>query len=201
MKENLLKIRKALKKKKPFFLRQDAHKKGKVSNNWRKPKGSDSKMRVGKKGYRRSVEIGWKSPALVKGASPEGLMPVTVNSVSQLQALNPAEQCAVISSQVGNKKRIAILQEASKSKVNVMNFKDVAKAVEALQKAFEEKKKAKTELKKLRDDKKEATKKAAEKKKAEEKKKEEEAKKEEAPAEDKKLEEKKEQEKILRTKQ
>ena len=61
--KELLDKRKALKKKKPVFTRQDAHKKKKVGWKWRKPKGSDSKMRVGKKGYKRSVRPGWGSPA------------------------------------------------------------------------------------------------------------------------------------------
>ena len=49
-------------KRKPDFIRQDAHKKPKLGYKWRKPKGSDSKIRKHLKGYRVGVSVGWKKP-------------------------------------------------------------------------------------------------------------------------------------------
>ena len=51
-----------MKKKKPKFIRQDAHKKGRLAKKWRKPKGLQSKMRLCKKGYRKRISKGYKSP-------------------------------------------------------------------------------------------------------------------------------------------
>ena len=65
--ENLLQLRKRIKAKKPNFVRQDSHKQKEVKKKWRKPKGMQSKMRLKKKGYRKSVSIGYGSPKKVNG--------------------------------------------------------------------------------------------------------------------------------------
>lgn len=44
------------------FIRQDAHKKAKLKNLWRKPKGLHNKMRLQKKGYRRLPKVGMGTP-------------------------------------------------------------------------------------------------------------------------------------------
>ena len=59
-KEDLLKIRKRIKTRKPKFIRQDAHKKKEVNDKWRKPKGRDNQMRLKRKGYPQVVSIGFK---------------------------------------------------------------------------------------------------------------------------------------------
>ena len=43
--QRLLELRKRIKRKKPEFIRQDAHKKKSLESKWRKPKGLHSKMR------------------------------------------------------------------------------------------------------------------------------------------------------------
>ena len=53
-KKDLLEFRKKIKAKKPNFIRQDAHKKGEIKKKWRRPKGLQSKMRLHKRGYRKS---------------------------------------------------------------------------------------------------------------------------------------------------
>ena len=71
--KTLLNIRKKIKSKKPFFFRQDAHKNLKLGDKWRKPKGLHSKMRLGFKGYRKSVSIGYGSPKITKNLHKSGL--------------------------------------------------------------------------------------------------------------------------------
>ena len=85
---DLLKLRKKIKRKKPVFLRQDSHKKGRLKGKWRKPKGTDSKIRFGIKGYRRSVKIGWKSPKEVRGKHKSGLAIKLINSINELNKIN-----------------------------------------------------------------------------------------------------------------
>ncbi len=196
--KELLKKRKLLKKKKPEFIRQDAHKKKKVGWKWRKPKGSDSKMRVNRKGYRRTVKKGWGSPKAVRYADQEGLLPVTIRNTKDLQKLDPAKNAIIISSNTGTKKKMEVIEQAASRNIRILNYKDPEKHLEELKKMQEQKKEEKKKLKKERDKKREETKKEAEKKKAkEEKEKKEKEKTEEKTEEEKKLEEKKERDKTL----
>ncbi|MFH1063464.1 MAG: 50S ribosomal protein L32e [Candidatus Woesearchaeota archaeon] len=195
--KELLQKRKLLKKKKPHFSMQDSHKKKKLESKWRKPRGSDSKMRVSRRGYRRSVRIGWGSPLAVKGLDAEGLMPLAVNNVSDLDKADPKKHVIVLSSGIGIKKRIELIQKALNQKFKISNYKDPAKFIEDMKAGFQEKKKQKEKLKETRDKKKEETKKEAEKAKAKEAKEKAEDKAEEITEVDKKAEEKKEKDKIL----
>jgi large subunit ribosomal protein L32e len=204
-KSDLLAHRATVKSKKPFFLRQDAHKKKKLSYNWRRPKGSDSKMRVSLRGYRRQVRAGWKSPTEVRGLNRTGFVDVLVNNVLELANIDPNTQSVLISGKVGLKKRIAILNEAAKRKLPISNFKSPETYVADAFKKRDDAKKKKQESKQSRDAKREQTKKDAEKKKekeAKDKKAEETAAPAEAvaQAEEKKLEEKKEKDKLLTAK-
>ncbi len=131
---------------------------------------------------------GFGSPSAVRGLHASGLKPVLVSNAEQLLKLNK-EEGAVISSKVGMKKRLALVDEASKNNITIINIKDIKKFVEEKKKAFEEriaKKKTEEEKKKAEKEKAKKAKKAAkEEKPAEEK------------AEEKKVEEKKEKDKIL----
>lgn len=136
----MLDIRKSSKAKKPTFLRQDSHKKGEISNNWRKPKGLQSKMRLKKKGYPRSIEIGWKSPTLVRGLTQDGLKPVIVNNVKDLE--NQKDVGLIISKSVGKKKRVEILNKAKELSLKVINI-DSEKYLKSVTEFMESKKKQK----------------------------------------------------------
>jgi len=150
MKE-LLEIRKILKDKKPEFIRQDAHKKGEISFKWRKPKGLQSKMRLGKKGYPRCVEIGWKSPKLVRGLDANGLKPVLVNNPKELAKIDTKVDGAVISKKVGNKKRIEIINKAKELNVTIINIADVEAFAKGIQEKMDAKKEKKTATKKFKE--------------------------------------------------
>src|SRR3989344_2013441 len=101
MNSRLLQVRKELKRKKPYFIRQDSHKKVEVKQKWRKPKGHHSKMRHGFRGYRRSVEVGWGSPKEVYGLHPSGLNQITIGNVSELNKIDSSKDGALISAAVG----------------------------------------------------------------------------------------------------
>ncbi|MBU2561302.1 MAG: hypothetical protein KKD17_03315 [Nanoarchaeota archaeon] len=197
--KELLQKRRLLKKKKPKFIRQDAHKRKKLSWNWRKPKGSDSKMRVSRRGYKRSVRKGWGSPSLVRGLDRTGLVPFTVNRPADLANADPKKHIIVISSTVGTKKRVAIIEQALSKNLKIANFKEPAKLVTEVKEQFEKKKKEKEKLKEERAKKREAAKKEAEKKKEKEKKEKEKSEEEaaELTEEEKKIEDKKEKDKML----
>ncbi len=169
---NLAEARKLLKRKKPTFLRQDGHKKKKLSKGWRRPRGWQNKVRLGKRGYRRKISVGYKSPCQARGIDPCGLFPVRVHCLKDMERIDEKRQCIVIASAVGQKKRLQILRNAVERKIAVQNIKDPAdyirRADEMLQKR-QEHKKAKKEEEKKAAAKKEEEKKAAAKKEEEKK--------------------------------
>mgnify|MGYP006273498189 CR=1 FL=1 len=198
--KRLLEARKTQKKRKPNFIRQDAHKKPKLDERWRRPKGSDSKMRLAKKGYRKTVSVGYRSPAGVRGLTGSGLTRVHVARITDLSSIDPKEQCAVIVSGTGMKKRMEILEEAIAKNIKVYNYKDPKVTLDSMKETLEKKKEQKKKA--------EEVKKEKEKQKQEESKKKEEEQKEEQKKQDESLEdvtekedakekEKKEKDKVL----
>lgn len=146
--DELLKIRKEIKKNKPDFIKQDAHKKNRLKNNWRKPRGRHSKLRLGKRGHGKCPGVGYSSPKKVKGLNKEGLKEVIVKSVKDLE--NVKDEVIVISGKVGIKKKLVILEEIKKRNLKVINIKDKDQLIKKIQdkKAERLKKKGKKEEKK-----------------------------------------------------
>ena len=179
-----LELRKKIKSKKPKFLRQDGHKKAKLKNVWRAPKGRQSKMRLKKKGKRKQPSLGYSSPKEVRGLSPKGLKPIMINNIHELSNIKEGEGI-ILSGKIGNKKRLEIIKKIQELKLNLLNIN-----AEDYLKKIQEKLEKKKESKKEKLSKKEKTKKELEKK-TKEKKKEETVEKTEEEKEKKEKEEKK----------
>ncbi len=126
-----LAIRRRMKGRKPAFLRQDAHKKVKLTPSWRKPKGSDSKMRVRKRGYNTPVSRGYGAPLEARGLHASGLQPVLVATVAELDRLDVKRDGAVLKRTIGGKLRETLLAHAATKKITVLNVKTDAAAVAA----------------------------------------------------------------------
>lgn len=177
MKE-LLELRRKLKKKKPKFLRQDAHKVKKLEKKWRAPKGRHSKMRFKLRSYRKQPSIGYSSPRKIRGFDSKGRVEVKVETINDLEKIKE-NRVIVIGSTVGTKKKITILKKAQEKNLHVKNVDNIddfiKQAEEKLKKKKEETKEKEQEKKKAKE---EALKRAEEKKKEEEKKTEEEKEKE-----------------------
>jgi large subunit ribosomal protein L32e len=193
MMADLLKLRKAIKKKKPEFIRQDAHKKPKLKKKWKRPKGLHSKMRLCIKGYRRSVEKGWGSPREARGLHPSGLKAVLVYAVADLDKIDAKVSGGIISAGVGLKKRVEIAKAAKERGIMILNVK-----VDKFLAGFEEEMKKRKEMRAKWIAEKEKKKKEKEAK-AKEKKEEKLA--EKLTEEEKKEKEKEEKEKILTKKE
>ncbi len=178
---SILEIRNKLKKKKPEFLRQDAHKRKRLSHSWRRPRGIHSKMREQIKGRRRSPRIGWGSPRAVKGLTRDGLSPLHVYNEHQLAQV---KQPIVIARTVGMKKRAAIVRKAVENKIKIINVKDPQAYLANVEKQLNERK----QRHKLN---------LAEKKKAEQAAKKAEPEKKEETPEEKEAREKEEKRKVL----
>ncbi|WP_397470783.1 50S ribosomal protein L32e [Pyrofollis japonicus] len=121
--ERLLKVRKLLKSKKPEFLRTLWWKFPKFKNNpkWKRPKGIDNPIRLKLKGRPPMVDVGYRSPAAVRGLHPTGLEPVIVYNAKDLDKLDPAKHIVYIASSVGLRKRMEIVKEAKSKGFRVAN--------------------------------------------------------------------------------
>ncbi len=194
--KKLLEVRKTIKDKKPEFKQQNFGRKKRISDRWRKPKGHQSKMRHAFKGYNIMVSQGWRSPVEIRGTDRLGNETIIVSNVKDLDKVQK-HQAAVISGNVGNKKRMEIIDAAEKLKITITNIKvDKFKAKIAKAKHDKDKEKAvKSEKKKKTIE--DSLKKAEKKEKDKSKKSTESAEVAEEKAEEQKAEEKKERESVL----
>ncbi len=190
-KEKMLKLRKALKSKKPNFIREDYQKRACIPMPWRRPRGLHSKMRHRFAGHRARVDPGYGSPKAVFGLHPTGYEQVVVNTLEELSRLNPNVQGAIMGGTLGVPKRIALLTKAKELGVKVLNVKDIDAELRQIQDSIAARKEAKA--------------KAANEKESSAKEKEAKAKKpelaEKISEEEKKKKDKEEKDKVLTSKQ
>jgi large subunit ribosomal protein L32e len=192
MDKRLIEVRREVKARKPTFVRSYFSRKKNLKKCWRKADGLHNKIRLCHRGQSGRVEVGYGSPREVRGLSREGLLFVTVANVSQLNGLDSKSQIVVISSTVGNKKRLAILSEAKKIGLKVYNYKDVDKKMDLINQTLKNSKKKSEDAKKRVEVRLKKTSKKEDKNKEETK---EDVKKEDIKKEEKKKEEKKENKK------
>ena len=147
MTEALLDLRKKLKKRKPVFLRQDNHKKKGMKAKWKRPKGLQSKLRLGKKGHRKKVSTGYGSPRQVSGLLSNGLKPILVANLTDLDKADKIHSI-VISSQVGLKKKLTIVKAALDKGITIFQVKDAKEYLKTKEEAYKERLKKKLKSKK-----------------------------------------------------
>ncbi len=172
------------------FIRQDSHKKVKLGEKWRRPKGLHSKLRLQKKGHPKGVSIGYGNAIKEKFTLKNGLMPVLVDCLKDIERIDSKKQCAIISKNIGLKKKIEILKEISKKGIKVSNIKDVNEFIKKSEEKIKEKKQEKNKAEKEKQEKKKQIEKEKKDKESIEKK-------VKKTDEEKKEEEKKEKDKIL----
>ncbi len=114
---------KIMKKNKPVFRRYLSWRFWKFERReyWRKPKGNDSKMRLQLKGYPPIVKAGYGTSREIRGLHPSGLKPVIISNAKELEKLDPAKHIVVISSTVGLRKRLAIVEAAREKGLRIAN--------------------------------------------------------------------------------
>lgn len=139
----LLNLRQKLKSKKPTFIRQKAHGLKKLEKVWRAPKGIHSKLRKKKKGHMKHPSVGFSSPREVRGFSPSGLKPILVINIKQLDKIK--NEGIVISSLVGNKKRIELLKKIKERNLVVLNIKNVDDYIKKIEDNLQSRKQKKKE--------------------------------------------------------
>lgn len=159
--KNLLELRNKLKRKKPKFVRTDANVM-KQFKNWRKPRGRHNKRRLRKKGHQKNPSIGYSSPREVKGLTRQGLKPILINNINDLNKVTK-ENIIIISGKLGLNKKLKLLEKIKEHNYPVLNLKNIDEFVKTSKEKLELKKQ---EIKKEKE-KKEKSKKEAEKKKKE----------------------------------
>jgi large subunit ribosomal protein L32e len=142
---NALEQRQKMKARKPHFAKQDAHKRAKLTKAWRRPRGYQSKMRLGKRGYARAISAGWGSPRSVEGLARNGLRPVSVATLSQLEALDVKKECAVLVRTLGARRKEELLTKAKERKVIVLNAANIDTTLAKLREAKAVRSKARAE--------------------------------------------------------
>jgi len=116
-----IELRRKIKRKKPDFVRQESWRYDRVDENWRKPKGIDSKMRKEVKGWPARVKIGYRGPRKARALHPSAYREVIVYNVDDLNHVNPMTEAIRIAHTVGAKKRTEILNRAKELGIHVLN--------------------------------------------------------------------------------
>lgn len=120
--KRLLKQKKKKNSRKPEFKRQEWYKTVSLGEKWRKPKGINSKQKIGIKARGKTPRTGFGSPKLVKGLNKFGFQDVRVFNTNDLQRLDPKKNSVLIAAGVGGKKRAEIIKKAEGLKLRITNF-------------------------------------------------------------------------------
>ncbi len=133
-KESLLELRKRLKKKRPKFRRVESWRYKRVKDSWRKARGIDSKTRKKKKSAGiRMPTVGYRAPKKVRGLHPSGFEEVNISTQKDLEGLNRKKHAIKISSKLGTRKRIALVEYVQRRGYKILNLGVSQKELEELE--------------------------------------------------------------------
>jgi large subunit ribosomal protein L32e len=103
------------------FIRQESWRYKRVKNIWRKPKGNASRMRKRMSRYPKLVSVGFGTKKDKKGLHPSKYAEIMIYNQDQLDGLNHEKEAIKIAAQVGERKRISIIEKAEKLGLKVLN--------------------------------------------------------------------------------
>jgi large subunit ribosomal protein L32e len=121
-KEQLV-IRRQIKKRTPYFLRDEGFRYKRIPKNWRRPTGYTSKLRINLKYRPSKVRVGFRAPKIVRGLHASGFEEVMIHTVKELETIDPKKQAVRIGGTVGTKKRLDIAKRAGELDIRVLNMK------------------------------------------------------------------------------
>jgi large subunit ribosomal protein L32e len=116
-------IRRQIKKRTPYFLRDEAFRYKRIPKNWRRPSGFTSKLRINLKYRPSKVHVGFRAPKLVRGLHASGFKEVMIHTVRELERIDPKKQAVRIGGTVGTKKRLEIAKRAEELSIRVLNMR------------------------------------------------------------------------------
>jgi large subunit ribosomal protein L32e len=103
------------------YLRQTVHGYKRLKKKWRKPRGSQSKMRKQHAGRPAMPRVGGRTSRAWRGLHPSGLREFFVRNLHDLERVNSKTQAIRISSVVGKRKKAEIVKKAKEMKLKVLN--------------------------------------------------------------------------------
>ena len=121
-------IRARTRHNKPAFKRRGIHRKSKLADVWRRPRGLHNKQRRQFSAKGVLPRPGYGSPAAVRGLHPSGYAEVRVFTPADLVDLNPETQAVRMGGSVGNKRRGMVQERALELGLKVLNAKDFTPA-------------------------------------------------------------------------
>ena len=142
-------MRRVLKRSKPVFKRQDANKRKKVSDSYRKPKGYTSHAKMHMRGRIKPRSMGYRSPKKVRGLNSAGKKVVMINSINDLKSVKKGF-VGVLSSKISSKKKYEMAKLIVKEKTEISNF-NAEKFVEKIDASLKERKVKRKDFLKSRD--------------------------------------------------
>ena len=117
----LFNVRKVQKGKKPQFKRTCSHKFKRLDTNWRRPRGLQGKQRRKYVSKGAHAQVGYGSPAAVKGLHPSGYSDVLISSIAELELVDPSFEAIRIARTIGAQKKAIILAKAEELGIKVLN--------------------------------------------------------------------------------
>ncbi|KKH49129.1 50S ribosomal protein L32 [Methanosarcina sp. 1.H.T.1A.1] len=119
--KRLFNVRKVQKGKKPQFKRTCSHKFKRLDSNWRRPRGLQGKQRRKYVSKGAHAQVGYGSPAAVKGLHPSGYSDVLISSIAELELIDPSFEAIRIARTIGAQKKAIILAKAEELGIKVLN--------------------------------------------------------------------------------
>ena len=119
--KRLMKVKDKMKRKRPAFVQFEAWRLKRLKDKWKRPRGIDNHMRQNRKGWPKSVNVGWRTPKAVRHLHPSGMEEVMVYNPGDLTLIDPETQVGRISGKVGGRKRVQILEEAENLDIKLLN--------------------------------------------------------------------------------
>jgi large subunit ribosomal protein L32e len=92
-----------------------------VKPSWRRARGVTSKMRKEESGWPAKVKVGYGTAAATRGLHPRGLQERLIHRISELEGLDPKIHIIRISARVGERKRLALLDEIRHRNFHIAN--------------------------------------------------------------------------------
>lgn len=119
----LLGVRRQTSRRRAKFTRQASYRYWRIGRDgaWRRPRGLQSKQRRHYQ-YRSTVPgIGFRGPAVARGRTSTGFVPVLVHNDREIERVDPAGEAAIIAHGVGTRRRLALEEKARLRGVHVLN--------------------------------------------------------------------------------
>ena len=103
------------------FKRQESWRLKRVKPAWRRARGGTSRIRLEASGWPRTPNIGFKGHGSTRGLHPSGLEERRVSQERDLQGLDAKKHIVRLSHQLGEKKRLALVDKIRRLNVKVAN--------------------------------------------------------------------------------